>query len=411
MIHQTTTTTLKTTVMTFNKNIALILTAAGSSTRMGLDCKKEYLPLEEGTILSAALKPFLQIFTPQILIVTVPQDDNGQALKALEADTFIKETIKSINIHFVQGGNTRQSSVYNALEYINSSNLNPEVVLIHDGARPYVSPGVIEETIKNTISYGAAVPGLMPVETQKIIDTDNFITTHLERKYMTAVQTPQGFNFEPLLLAHKKALSDKKEYTDDTEIWGTYVGKVKVVKGNPENIKITYSKDYSKEEKIMNINTIRTGLGYDLHRLVPGRKLILGGVIFDFDKGEDGHSDGDVLLHAITDALLGASGMGDIGSYFPPEEPKWKDANSVELLQTVWDDIKKAGWSLINLDCVIKLEKPKFLSHRSEVINSIAKALDEPAEKIFVKAKTGEKLDSVGKGDAVEVWSTCLLSK
>ena len=140
---------------------------------------------------------------------------------------------------------------------------------------------------------------------------------------------------------------------------------------------------------------IRVGLGYDLHRLVENRKLILGGVVIPFEKGEDGHSDGDVLFHAITDAVLGASGLGDIGSFFPPEEAKWKDADSSMLLSTVIEKVYEQGWKIENLDCVIKLEKPKFIPYRQEVI----------------KAKTGEKLGEVGNGLAVEAWSTCLLSK
>jgi 2-C-methyl-D-erythritol 2,4-cyclodiphosphate synthase/2-C-methyl-D-erythritol 4-phosphate cytidylyltransferase/2-C-methyl-D-erythritol 2,4-cyclodiphosphate synthase len=154
---------------------------------------------------------------------------------------------------------------------------------------------------------------------------------------------------------------------------------------------------------------IRVGLGYDLHRLVEGRRLILGGVEFDFEKGEDGHSDGDVLLHAITDALLGAAGLGDIGSYFPPEDAKWKDANSADLLRAVWKDVRAAGWDLVNLDCVIKLEKPKFLSRRGEVIESIAVILGVDKSQVFVKAKTGEKLPPVGTSEAVEVHAVCLL--
>ena len=156
---------------------------------------------------------------------------------------------------------------------------------------------------------------------------------------------------------------------------------------------------------------IRVGLGYDLHRLVSGRRLILGGVEFEFEKGEDGHSDGDVLLHAITDALLGASGLGDIGSYFPPEDMKWKDADSAELLRTVMKDIKAAGWTIENLDCVIKLEKPKFLPKRQMVIDSIAAILGIKSEQVFVKAKTGEKLPPVGTSEAVEAYVVCLLSK
>lgn len=156
---------------------------------------------------------------------------------------------------------------------------------------------------------------------------------------------------------------------------------------------------------------IRVGLGYDLHRLIEGRKLILGGVEFEFSRGEDGHSDGDVLLHAITDAILGASGLGDIGSYFPPEDNKWKDANSADLLRTVMKDVCSNGWQIENLDCVIKLERPKFLSHRQEVINSIANILEIKPEQVFVKAKTGEKLPPVGTSDAVEAEAVVLLSK
>ena len=156
---------------------------------------------------------------------------------------------------------------------------------------------------------------------------------------------------------------------------------------------------------------IRVGLGYDLHRLVENRKLILGGVVIPFEKGEDGHSDGDVLFHAITDAVLGASGLGDIGSFFPPEEAKWKDADSSMLLSTVIEKVYEQGWKIENLDCVIKLEKPKFIPYRQEVICSIAKVLKIEESQVFVKAKTGEKLGDVGNGHAVEAWSTCLLSK
>lgn len=156
---------------------------------------------------------------------------------------------------------------------------------------------------------------------------------------------------------------------------------------------------------------IRVGLGYDLHRLVEGRKLFLGGVEFDFSKGEDGHSDGDVLLHAVTDALLGASGLGDIGSYFQPEDEKWKDADSKLLLQKVWNDVRNEGWKIVNIDCVIKLEKPKFLPKRQEVINSIAQILEIESSNVFVKAKTGEKLPPIGTSQAVEAEAVCLLEK
>ena len=156
---------------------------------------------------------------------------------------------------------------------------------------------------------------------------------------------------------------------------------------------------------------IKVGLGYDLHRLVEGRKLLLGGILIPFERGEDGHSDGDVLLHAISDALLGASGLGDIGSFFSPEEPQWKDADSAQLLKTVVSKVYDEGWKIENLDCVIKLEKPKFIPYRTQVIKSIADILQIDENQVFVKAKTGEKLAEIGRSEAVEVWCVCLLSR
>ena len=156
---------------------------------------------------------------------------------------------------------------------------------------------------------------------------------------------------------------------------------------------------------------IRIGSGYDIHRLSEGRKLLLGGIEIPFSKGEEAHSDGDVLLHAIIDALLGASALGDIGSFFRPEDEQWKDASSVSLLKIVWNKILEDGWHLENLDCIVKLEKPKFLPYRPKVIKSIAECLGVNENQVFVKAKTAEKLDSVGASLAVEAWCSCLLSK
>ena len=410
MSHQTTwnqTTTLVTKMM--NKpdvTIGIVICAAGSSTRFGSSVKKEYLPLETGTVLSTSVKKFINALNISALVITVPHNGTEQAKAALFNDPSINYPE---NIFFTEGGSTRQESVYNALLTLQSLKNPPEYVLIHDGARPFVTEKIITATINAAILHGAAAPGTTPVDTQKLLDENNFIIEHLQRSRMSAIQTPQGFKLKELLEAHKKALQDNKEYTDDTEIWGKYCGKVMTVQGDAANKKITYASDYNKKEKTM--NTIRTGLGYDIHRLVEGRKLIIGGVEFPFEKGEDGHSDGDALLHAITDALLGASGMGDIGSFFPPEEAKWKDADSKELLKTVWNEVKKAGWQIENIDCVVKLEKPKFLPRRNEVIDSIAKVLEVENSRVFVKAKTGEKMDSVGSGNAIEAWVTCLLSK
>ena len=358
------------------------------------------------------------------MAVTFPDNDDkallGQARQkseeALFADSEVKSFAGETKFIFVPGGKSRQSSVYNALRAVklHFKDSNP-LVFIHDGARPFVTSGVIRCAYEAALENGAAAPGLQPVDTQNELDENGFIKRHLVRSELTAVQTPQVFMLDELLQAHEKAILSGREYTDDTEIWDLFVpgGKVKIVQGDSRNKKITYKEDIlpaqqdcAKEEKM-----IRTGLGYDKHALISGRPLMLGGIKIESDLGEDGHSDGDVLLHAITDALLGACGMGDIGSFFPPEEAKWKDADSKVLLKTVWDKITAEGWKLENLDCVVALEKPKFLPHRQNVIDSIAKVLGVESSQIFVKAKTGEKLGDVGQRRAVEVWAACLLSK
>lgn len=397
---------------------ALIIVAAGSSTRMG-GTKKEYLPLNGGTVLSSAAKVFLETFHFSAILITCPLKESeelqnlefSRAKEAFFKDASVKKLVENTKINFIPGGKSRQESVYKALCALKTDFPDSNMaVFIHDGARPFVTQQIIKDTYNAAVQYGASVPGIQPVDTQNELDEKGFILRHLTRSKLTAVQTPQVFLFEELLEAHKKAIHSGKEYTDDSEIWDLFVpdGKVKIVSGDSTNKKITFKEDlkFNTGEKM-----IRTGLGYDKHPLVSGRDLMLGGIKIESDLGEDGHSDGDVLLHAITDALLGAAGMGDIGSFFPPSDPQWKDADSKILLKTVWDKITSAGWKLGNLDCVIALEKPKFLPHRQEVIDSIASVLNVDSEQVFVKAKTGEKLGDVGQRRAVEVWATCLLEK
>lgn len=393
--------------------VALIIVAAGSSVRMGGTTKKEYLPLNNGTVLSETARSFLSVAKFISITVVIPKGDIQKASCAFYADPEIKNLLKKQNttdINFIEGGATRQKSVYNALLFLeNSTKEKPDYVLIHDGARPFVSRQLILNAVSYTQKYEACVPGITPTDTQKEIDSDNFITKHLVRKNLCAVQTPQGFLFDSILTAHKKADSDSIEYTDDSEIYDRNSGKKTFVfTGEIENKKITY-----KEDMIENSGNkmIRTGIGYDKHLLVENRKLIIGGVELPSDKGEYGHSDADATLHAIADALLGASHLGDIGSYFPDTDAQYKDADSKKLLSIVWNDVKKQGWSLENLDAVIMLEHPKMLPYRNQIIASIAKILEVPEDKIFIKAKTGEKTGDVGTGKCIEVFATCLLSK
>ena len=428
------------------KNAALAIVAAGSSQRMGSLGKKEYLPLNGGSVLSETALVFLKTKVFSTIALVYPKGGLADAKNAFYKNPQTQELSQGVNIIFVQGGSSRQESVFNALKAIDRAAKKagatpPRAVLIHDGARPFLSQALVKKTLASALKYGAAVPALEPVETQKEIGSGSKIARHLKRSTLAAVQTPQGFLFPQILEFHRKAQKTAAAFTDDTEIWDKFSDKkTRVIKGEPANIKITYPKDVTagldcqrsqerseiiSSSKISEATyrsyqnaaapkaekTIRIGLGTDLHRLVKGRKLILGGIRFPFEKGEDGHSDGDALLHAVTDALLGAAALGDIGSYFPPSDPKWKDADSKKLLAAVWKDVKKEGWRLENLDCVIHLQEPKFLPRRQEVRESIAKVLGVDPERVFVKAKTGERVGPVGEGLAVETQAICLLSK
>ncbi|MDR3285024.1 MAG: 2-C-methyl-D-erythritol 2,4-cyclodiphosphate synthase [Treponema sp.] len=408
--------------------VSVVIAASGSSERMGGGIKKEFLPLPGGkTVLAQAAEPFLSLRNLAFLVITLPQQNYDffalEAEKALFTSAQIRCAVSKPHtffIAFVPGGETRQESVRKALEFLAEQSVSG-LVLVHDGARPFVSGKVIRAVIAAADKYGAAAPVIPSVDTLKQLgagDDAGTMTAHFDRSSIRAVQTPQGFRFQPFYEAHRKAAADGKACTDDTEIWARSESPVAAVEGSIDNIKITYPKDLGvvpanqpETPGCQDFPQFRTGLGYDRHRLIMGRKLVLGGVELPFEKGEDGHSDGDVLFHAVSDALLGASGLGDIGSCFPPEDPQWKDADSADLLKRVWKDVRGAGWRLVNLDCVVLLEKPKMLPFRDKIRRSIAQTLETDPETVFVKAKTGEKTGEVGRGEIVEAWVVCLLEK
>lgn len=242
--------TSTTTIQTLsNPKIAIIITAAGSSSRMGGTVKKEFLPLNKGTVLSSCADAFLKALSQNYqitdFIITCRAGSEDQAKKAVESCGYD-------GFSFVTGGKSRQESVFNGLLAIEKKGNQPDIVMIHDGARPFVTEKIILEGVQTALEFGASVPGLTPTDTQKEIDEKGMIVRHLVRSRLCAVQTPQNFNFEKLLQAHKKAALQveqlaaggiKKEFTDDTEIWGEFSGRVKVYEGDIKNIKITYQKD------------------------------------------------------------------------------------------------------------------------------------------------------------------------
>lgn len=235
-----------------NKNIAIIITAAGNSTRMGGSIKKEYLPLGDGTVLSTCVKAFInasknlsQTFNISHLVVTVPPDGSAGAVDAVSAFFEFDANIQEI-VQYIQGGATRQLSVYNAMDYLRNSPVKPDIVLIHDGARPFVTSRIIYDVINGAKETGAAIPGIPVTDTVKEISKQGFVSRHLARKTLVAVQTPQGFDFTRLLYAHMQALTDGNEYTDDAEIYGKYCGSVKIIPGDVKNLKITYPGDLER---------------------------------------------------------------------------------------------------------------------------------------------------------------------
>jgi len=430
-------------------SVAAVICAAGSSSRMGTG-KKEYLPLPGGghlTVLGAAVAAFASCPRVETIVVAVPAGEEGIARSCLPEELLAREGGIEGGILFVEGGPTRRSSVHRALSLLEPC--HPTHVLIHDAARPWVKRDLIERCIEAAIKCGAAVPALPLVETPKELEGDTqIIKRHLRRTSLCTAQTPQGFAFPAILRAHEKAAEKEQkenfDYTDDAEVWGEFAGQVTVIPGDPENRKITYPEDLAQghrgtEENEANdldslhvtpcntpscpkdssppwLNNLkscehRIGIGKDIHRLTEGRRFLLGGVEIPFEKGEAGHSDGDVLAHAVCDALLGAAGLGDIGELYPSGDPAWKDANSMELLKDAWRLVKASSWRLTNLDCTVSCETPKILPHRESIRRSLAAALDIDPNVVFVKGKTNEGLGPVGQGEAVEALAICLITK
>jgi 2-C-methyl-D-erythritol 4-phosphate cytidylyltransferase/2-C-methyl-D-erythritol 2,4-cyclodiphosphate synthase len=270
-----------------------------------------------------------------------------------------------------------------------------------------VAAETIEAVLASAREHGACLPLADLPDTPKTISPDGFVEAHPRREAIMAAQTPQGFSLDVLERVYAAAAAEGWSATDDTQLWDRYVGKVAWVRGDRKNRKITYREDLPMEENA----AFRIGEGWDIHPLVEGRRLMLGGVHLEHPRGEAGHSDGDVLWHAITDALLGAAGLGDIGAHFPPSDLRWKGADSGVLARMAYEKVLEAGWKIGNIDATVILERPKLGPHREAIRASIAAALGVPAESVSVQAKTNEGFGEIGSGDAVEARAVALLRR
>jgi 2-C-methyl-D-erythritol 4-phosphate cytidylyltransferase/2-C-methyl-D-erythritol 2,4-cyclodiphosphate synthase len=284
------------------------------------------------------------------------------------------------------------------------------VVVIHDAVRPFVNQKLIKQVIAAAKTAGAASIGVKAKDTIKETKKNHLVIATIPRQNLWLTQTPQAFKFELLKKAYRIAYAKKFYGTDDASLVERIGTKVKMVEGSYENIKITTPEDLVMAEALMKKKTgnkinFRNGFGYDSHRFAVGRKLILGGVEIPFDKGLQGHSDADALIHAICDALLGASGCGDIGRHFPDTNPSYKDISSIILLERVKKIIERKKFSINNVDTTVIMEMPKLEPYVAQMVSNIASALDVAETSVNIKAKTNEGMGFIGRDEGVAVFA------
>jgi 2-C-methyl-D-erythritol 4-phosphate cytidylyltransferase/2-C-methyl-D-erythritol 2,4-cyclodiphosphate synthase len=305
----------------------------------------------------------------------------------------------------VEGGETRQDSVRNGLNAI--VELEPAKVLIHDGARPIVPPALIERVVTALDDAPAAIPALPVSDTLKR-SFGGVVSATVDRAGLWRAQTPQGFRFDAILEAHQAAATS---YTDDAAVVEAAGIPVSQVDGAEENIKITSEDDLMRAGRWLAAeNETRVGSGFDVHRLGPGEGVRLAGITIPYDQGLIGHSDSDVVLHAVTDAILGALGAGDIGEYFPPNDPKWLDADSRQIVLHAVELMAARGGRIAHLDVTVICDRPKLSPHRAAMVASLAGMLGLGSERVSIKATTTEGLGFTGRGEGIAVQATTTLT-
>jgi 2-C-methyl-D-erythritol 4-phosphate cytidylyltransferase/2-C-methyl-D-erythritol 2,4-cyclodiphosphate synthase len=314
-------------------------------------------------------------------------------------------------VRVVEGGSRRQDSVAAAFDRVAAA---ADVVLVHDAARPFVSADLITRCIEAAQRFGGAIAALPAVDTVKRVETGDgapVIRGTVPRESIYLAQTPQAFRRDVLRDAVATGRAGV-EGTDEAALAEQAGHAVRVVEGDPANLKITTATDLEQAQQRVNTvpATARIGAGYDLHRLVEGRPLIIGGVTIASDKGALGHSDADVACHAATDAILGAASLGDIGSHFPDSDPRWKGASSIDLLRQSASLVRSAGYEIANVDVVVVLERPKIAPHKETIRAGLAGAMGIPADRVSVKGKTNEGVDAVGRGEAIAAHAVACLN-
>ena len=317
---------------------------------------------------------------------------------------YMAEHIKVLNltvpVHIVLGGAERQDSVACGLKAVDESS---NIVLVHDGARPLASTEMFSAVAEAANTYGAATVGVPATDTIKRVDTEHTVIETLKRSELYQIQTPQGFQKDLFKEAHQKAHDLNHLGTDDVSLV-EYLGKpVHIVEGDYCNIKVTTPNDIAVAKRYLGIEDkrMRVGFGYDIHQLKAGRPCILGGVQIESELGPDGHSDADVLIHALMDAMLGAAGLRDIGYYFPPEDDQYKGISSMLLLEKVNSLLKERGLQAYNIDIMVISETPKLKPHIDTMKANLQSVLEIPLDRISIKATTNEMLGAIGRREGI----------
>jgi 2-C-methyl-D-erythritol 4-phosphate cytidylyltransferase/2-C-methyl-D-erythritol 2,4-cyclodiphosphate synthase len=385
--------------------VAALLVAAGRGLRAGAGQPKQYRLIDGRPVLAQALAPFLAepaIGRVAVVIGEGDEDRYADAIAGLDPARLAPPTM---------GGATRQDSVRRGLQALARDGFDG-IVLVHDAARPFVSPALIDAAIRTLGESGlAAIPALPVTDTIKRIDERGHIAETPPRDRLVSVQTPQAFRFGPLLAAHEAAGAALLHgFTDDAALMEWAGHPVATFAGDPANIKLTHPEDFMRtgagNGKLL---VTRVGTGYDVHAFGPGDHVWLGGVRIGHDQGVVAHSDGDVALHALTDALLGALAEGDIGTHFPPSDPQWRGAASAQFLAFAAGRVRVRGGHIDHLDLTIVCEAPKIGPHRDAIRAAIAAAAGVTAGKVAIKATTSERMGFTGRREGLAALATATI--
>ncbi|MBN8936248.1 MAG: bifunctional 2-C-methyl-D-erythritol 4-phosphate cytidylyltransferase/2-C-methyl-D-erythritol 2,4-cyclodiphosphate synthase [Rhizobiales bacterium] len=379
-------------------SVAAVVVAAGRGLRAGGGLPKQYRLLAGEAVIRSSLSLFAWHGEISAVQAVIHPDDRANYNKAAAGLRLLPP---------VAGGATRQASVRAGLEALNAA--APDIVLVHDAARPFCSTELVSRAIAACGQTGAAVPALEVTDTIKRVDADGYVDGTVDRAPLRAVQTPQAFAFPALLEAHRRAARDGREdFTDDAALAEWAGLKVTVFAGESGNVKLTTDEDFAKAEarRIASLTDVRLGNGFDVHAFGDGDHIWLGGIRIPHDRGLTGHSDADVGLHALVDAILGALADGDIGKHFPPTDPRWKGAASDQFLKFAVERVAKRGGKIAHLDLTVICEAPKIGPHRDAIRQRIAEIADLSIERVAVKATTSEQLGFTGRKEGIAAIAT-----